>query len=940
MIPSGKRRDLLPVAALIAALAAFWGRMLFCGRIPIVRDPGHLYEDYLSYIPALQCIRGMLGGGALPLWSPFSQAGTVLFADPQYAFTYPVGLACYLFSTRFHFVAVIAAHLALGAVSLYFLARRLRLSPPAAFVASATYGFSFPVVFSFLLINAAWPWHWLPLIMLLAVECLDRGGRRPACALALVWGMQMFTYIQSTYVMLFLLAPFTVLYAFAGGGGEGRGGWAAARRLASIAAAVAGGTLLASALLVPLWEYQAQVSYKAFSFEDAVIFPLPAGHLIESLLSGRPWDSHFAANWTTTFYVGAAGVVLALYSLAFSPRRKLAFLLAAVAAAGVALALGAQTPAYRLFYSWVPGATRFHAPARFLWLLPVTLSLLAGLGMERLASGPRGAGDRLFFAAVLCAVLALRFGRVWGVRPFSAVPVSLSAVRALAPAVLAVAAVAFARLAGRLGGGAAAALLGALAVAEATAGFAYLSFIDFAAKYSTPPAAAFLRARAGLSRFFAYNPRLNNYTAAFPGPDAVPMLYPELSNYFGLYDVQGRGPLRLERYDSLIKGINRRHEMFRERGAYHAIVRNILSPAVDLLGVRYIVCKGELDTPLEVIYEDALEIHAGPGKPASVEAGRPVLASAVVLDSFLEGARGAAQGEVVAQLVLRSNGDEAAVLPVRAGVDTAEVFASPGRGGRAAARHARPLPKDTWEEGDWNGNRLEGARFRGVFELEKPVGFDSVTIRYLRSGGMLAVNGVLFSPAGREELRERMRRRFTPVFRDPAHGIVVYENADALPRAFLAPSAVAAGSPLDALELVLGGADLSRTVVLEEPPPPMGDGGGEGGAGEAEIVDYRPGRVEIRARARARCMLFLSDIWYPGWEASVDGEPAKVYRADYAFRAVHLQPGEHRVVMRFRPKSLAIGGALSLLSLAAIAAVCFRGGRKASPFRGGGRHAP
>jgi hypothetical protein len=81
-----------------------------------------------------------------------------------------------------------------------------------------------------------------------------------------------------------------------------------------------------------------------------------------------------------------------------------------------------------------------------------------------------------------------------------------------------------------------------------------------------------------------------------------------------------------------------------------------------------------------------------------------------------------------------------------------------------------------------------------------------------------------------------------------------------------------------------------------------------------------PNRVTIRAALDAPGYLVLADIRYPGWRATVDGEPAELLRANYAFRAVQLETGEHTVEMIYRPTSVLVGGALSLAALAVIAA--------------------
>jgi hypothetical protein len=62
--------------------------------------------------------------------------------------------------------------------------------------------------------------------------------------------------------------------------------------------------------------------------------------------------------------------------------------------------------------------------------------------------------------------------------------------------------------------------------------------------------------------------------------------------------------------------------------------------------------------------------------------------------------------------------------------------------------------------------------------------------------------------------------------------------------------------------------------------------------------------------------LLLADAWYPGWQASVDGRSAEVRHGDYFFRAVAVPAGHHRVAFQYRPASVAIGFATSVVALA------------------------
>jgi hypothetical protein len=73
-----------------------------------------------------------------------------------------------------------------------------------------------------------------------------------------------------------------------------------------------------------------------------------------------------------------------------------------------------------------------------------------------------------------------------------------------------------------------------------------------------------------------------------------------------------------------------------------------------------------------------------------------------------------------------------------------------------------------------------------------------------------------------------------------------------------------------------------------------------------------PNRVTIDAILDDSGYLVLADTWYPGWRVTVNGKPAKLLRANHAFRAVRLTAGEHTVKMAYRPLSALIGGGTSL----------------------------
>jgi hypothetical protein len=82
--------------------------------------------------------------------------------------------------------------------------------------------------------------------------------------------------------------------------------------------------------------------------------------------------------------------------------------------------------------------------------------------------------------------------------------------------------------------------------------------------------------------------------------------------------------------------------------------------------------------------------------------------------------------------------------------------------------------------------------------------------------------------------------------------------------------------------------------------------------GEVTLLSETPNRLVFKVKSESPGWLLLSDTWYPGWRAQVNGEGAPLYRADYLFRAVPLPAGDHEVVFVYRPLPLWIGSWISL----------------------------
>ena len=113
------------------------------------------------------------------------------------------------------------------------------------------------------------------------------------------------------------------------------------------------------------------------------------------------------------------------------------------------------------------------------------------------------------------------------------------------------------------------------------------------------------------------------------------------------------------------------------------------------------------------------------------------------------------------------------------------------------------------------------------------------------------------------------------------------------------------------------GFDPAREVILEKSPAGFSPPGAPRVEGSATVVSHTANEVSIETESEREAVLVLTDSYYPGWTAEVDGKAADILRANYVFRAVPLSAGRHAVVFKFRPASFLFGAAVSCLGAAA-----------------------
>jgi len=130
------------------------------------------------------------------------------------------------------------------------------------------------------------------------------------------------------------------------------------------------------------------------------------------------------------------------------------------------------------------------------------------------------------------------------------------------------------------------------------------------------------------------------------------------------------------------------------------------------------------------------------------------------------------------------------------------------------------------------------------------------------------------------------------------------------------PCGIEASGGENAFELILSGnIDLRDEVVLEDVQPIFYSQCDRNTQGAVELISETPNDMQFTVKAEDAGYVVLSNVWYPGWKAELDGQPTDVIRANYLFTAISVPVGNHELRLVYRPASFYAGAMVSLISL-------------------------
>jgi hypothetical protein len=279
---------------------------------------------------------------------------------------------------------------------------------------------------------------------------------------------------------------------------------------------------------------------------------------------------------------------------------------------------------------------------------------------------------------------------------------------------------------------------------------------------------------------------------------------------------------------------------------------------------------------------------------------------------------------VLSWLILLLSAAELTAFGMTAEIDKADPragFNHPEEVAWLAAQPGPPFRIDAAPSGRWQSDlaAMHGAPLYDIYGVSNPLALASYEGYYWSVGyrgsptyNFLGVRYVISDGPPPADAT------FTPAAQF-ADGLTIYQNTRSLPLALVVTRAVPVESQARASDLAHAPDWDPRRVVYVEGGPPLSSDSTSGGS--VAYTEYGQNHLALKVTTTGPAYLVLSEVYYPGWAAAVDGVTAPIVRANAAFRAVYIaEAGEHSITLDFRPMLVFIGLAVSAVTLLAMIA--------------------
>lgn len=925
---------------LVALPIAYFGRAI-TGKIALLQGDG-----WKQNFPLRVLAGRMIADGQLPLWNPYIYGGTPLMASVYPGVFYPPN---WLFAilpslAAMHIVVITTYHLAL--IGTYLFARRIGLDRLSSFVSGMVFTFGAFMIAHLEQTSRISAAAWLPWILLALEHLYQQLSLRWVLLGGLFIALQLFAGEpqMSAYTAMTAgaYALFTLCFR------EERS--PRLKFVASLAALAAMGVLLSSIQLLPEWELLRQSDRSKISYEYFSAFSFPPRQIVTFIApffyggaAVPPYYKSYTGEWnimTTSGYLGLMALMLAtiaiigLRSVSVSLRRMTLFWLF-LANLALVLSFGGYLPfgIHKALYH-VPLYNIFRGSYRNFFELSFAMAVLAGIGVNYLRNHETSFQSRrtaVFSGAALVALFLVatevlyvsREGRLSEGEAF--IPIFVFCLSSIAL-------ILFFRFDSRW---TQALLLIALLIDLGSFGSHYYWAIvprAFAERSADPPAVQFIKSRErNLDSFRIISHSLFPFDYEYLGANDINFELtdrPNASVMRGVASVNGNDLLRPSRFGGLTRingfGILDDVNVFtpQDRGLdlmsvkYLLLERRSNSGHVDQAGVHQLDYYGLLEgkAPVKLEHDgvrfskSALGISSATQQSAIVKTSGEQATSLFILSNLADSTV-LPDGYPVARIRLTTGGGSVIEREMMAGRHTSE-WAYDRPDVAKVIKHSRAKIAEN----------IDAEGFQSHIYLAR-FDFDRAQINQVEFSFPALPAQVQIIRASLYDATTKSSEMLSDVHLPPERwqllsrlgDVEVYENLKRLPRAWFV-SELKQASDEEALKTIKSGSfDPLRTALITQAPPSLLSSTDESSSGSPRIVGYEPQRIILETDHPSNAFLVLSENYYPGWKATIDGQQTPLYRVNYSLRGIAVPKGRHQIEFSYLPRSFRTGLLLSAI---------------------------
>ena len=402
-------------------------------------------------------------------------------------------------------------------------------------------------------------------------------------------------------------------------------------------------------------------------------------------------------------------------------------------------------------------------------------------------------------------------------------------------------------------------------------------------------------------------------------------IYPNLTRLWNLPSAGGYSPLILSRFSEMMR---MDFAGFLNPSAFKQIERQL-----DLMAVQYILTQPPKVIEREGVFwtdSDPLNIVLGQGACSSSNGSRsvetidlsniPKETTSIGIVTTLGCATNIPDNSTVLELKVVDTENKVETHELKAGVNTAET-AYDCLDVKPNVQHKRPSIFSSELMVRPDGSSCQAHDYVSFIQLNRPQENKRIELKLKDFPVVVNIKHISLindlentsQPLGTIALSSKWRQI------EQIEDGIIYENQDVLPRTWLVPETIVLKSEevltaIHSSQLPDGRTYDPKTMALVEDAAGRFQASSLKPTDSAKVLKLEETQVELQTQTADPAFLVLSDVFYPGWKATIDGKPTRIFQTNYIQRGIKVPGGNHIVRFEFHPLSFKLGLGITMAS--------------------------